>query len=121
MRTVVLSARAVSLVRGETSMKAEVELIEPKIPTGSEFRALVRQMVALFNEYVKLERNVPSETLIAFESPRRLPESLQALAQLALHGFVQTLIAIFRALHEQFHLFVQIHNDLFQNQKLTAN
>jgi ATP-dependent Lon protease len=49
-------------------LEAEVELIMPTDSDITELNALVRQMSALFKEYVKINRSIPSEAVSAFEN-----------------------------------------------------
>ena len=46
---------------------ARIGIIQPVIRTGTKLEALLRQLDGLFADYVKLHRNVPNETIIAFE------------------------------------------------------
>ncbi len=55
-------------------MQAEVEITFEPAPVDAELDALLRHTSSLFAEYVHLNRNVPSEVLVAFENtkdPRR--------------------------------------------------
>ena len=47
---------------------ASIQLIQSPVKPDNKLRALVRQLDSLFAEYVKLHRNIPNETLIAYES-----------------------------------------------------
>ncbi len=49
-------------------LEAEIELITHEIEEGPELDALVRHLSNLFNEYVKLNRNIPGEIYSAFEN-----------------------------------------------------
>lgn len=49
-------------------LEAEIELVSHEIEEGPEIDALVRHMSNLFNEYIKLNRNIPDETIIAFNN-----------------------------------------------------
>lgn len=49
-------------------LEAEIEIISHEIEEGPEIDALVRHMSNLFNEYIKLNRNIPDETIIAFNN-----------------------------------------------------
>lgn len=48
--------------------EAKIEVIIPNIDNDHEMNALVRQMSQLFKEYVKISRNIPNETVTAFEN-----------------------------------------------------
>ncbi len=64
----VFQAKVTDFINYDQFLGANVRVIEFLDPTGTEFRALVRQLIALFNEYIRLNRNIPTETLIAFEN-----------------------------------------------------
>lgn len=48
--------------------EAEIEVIVPEVHSDHEMNALVRQMTQLFKDYVKISRNVPNETIAAFDN-----------------------------------------------------
>ncbi len=48
--------------------EAKIEVIIPEVQNDHEMNALVRQMSQLFKEYVKISRNIPNETVTAFEN-----------------------------------------------------
>lgn len=48
--------------------EAHIEVIIPKAETDHEMNALMRQMTQLFKDYVKISRNIPNETIAAFEN-----------------------------------------------------
>jgi ATP-dependent Lon protease len=55
-------------------LEAEIEIIDVAFEMTPELDALVRHVSGLFSEYIHLNRNVPSEVLVAFENikdPRR--------------------------------------------------
>jgi ATP-dependent Lon protease len=54
--------------KSESFLEVEVEYHPPDENRSTEIDALVRQSSALFTEYIHLSRNVPQETLAAFES-----------------------------------------------------
>ncbi len=49
-------------------LKAKIEVVIPKLVNDHEMNALVRQMTQLFKDYVKISRNVPNETIAAFDN-----------------------------------------------------
>ena len=63
-----LQGRIVEFNENPNFFEAKVEIIVPKLEDDSEMNALVRQLTNLFKEYVKVNRNVPSEAINAFES-----------------------------------------------------
>lgn len=48
--------------------EAKIEIIIPEIPQDHEMNALVRQLNQLFKDYIKINRNIPSETISSFET-----------------------------------------------------
>jgi ATP-dependent Lon protease len=48
--------------------EARIEVIIPLVDNDHEMNALIRQMSQLFKEYVKISRNIPNETVTAFEN-----------------------------------------------------
>ncbi len=70
----IVQASIDSYIANEMFLEATVVLHNPDYRSNPEIDALVRHVSALFSEYVHLNRNIPSETLVAFEnikSPRR--------------------------------------------------
>ncbi len=48
--------------------EAKVEIIVPEILKDHEMNALTRQLNQLFKDYIKINRNIPSETIASFET-----------------------------------------------------
>jgi len=48
--------------------EAEIDLILPTKEDAREKNALIRQMTSLFKEYVKINRNIPSEAISAYDN-----------------------------------------------------
>jgi len=48
--------------------EAEIEIIVPSVEKDHEMNALVRQMTQLFQEYVNIGRNIPKESISAYEN-----------------------------------------------------
>jgi ATP-dependent Lon protease len=63
-----LQARIVEFTNRKEFFEAKVEVIIPETPNDHETNALVRQMSQLFKDYVKISRNVPNETIAAFDN-----------------------------------------------------
>ncbi|MBM4174842.1 MAG: endopeptidase La [Ignavibacteria bacterium] len=57
-----------SFIDNSNYIEAEIEVISHEIEENVEHDALVRHLSNLFSEYVKLNRNIPSETLTAFDN-----------------------------------------------------
>jgi len=56
-------ARAKKFFRGSDSMSVSVSLIEDKVRQDAQLEALMRNVLASFNDYVHLNRRVPDEVL----------------------------------------------------------
>lgn len=63
-----LQGRIIEFTDNKDFFEARIEVILPKIENDHEMKALVRQMTGLFKEYVKINRNIPSEAINAFEA-----------------------------------------------------
>jgi len=48
--------------------EAKVEIIIPTLDNDHEMNAMVRQMTQLFKDYVKISKNVPKDTITAFDN-----------------------------------------------------
>jgi len=57
-----------SFIDNSNYIEAEIEVISHEVEENVEHDALVRHLSNLFSEYVKLNRNIPSETLTAFDN-----------------------------------------------------
>lgn len=63
-----LQAKIVEFTNRKEFFEAKIEVIIPETPNDHETNALVRQMSQLFKDYVKISRNVPNETIAAFDN-----------------------------------------------------
>lgn len=63
-----VQGRIVKFTDNKEHLEAKVEVILPATPTDHEMNALVRQLNQKFKDYLKINRNIPSETISAFES-----------------------------------------------------
>lgn len=63
-----LQAKIVEFTNRKEFFEAKIEVVIPETPNDHETNALVRQMSQLFKDYVKISRNVPNETIAAFEN-----------------------------------------------------
>ncbi|MCX6132476.1 MAG: endopeptidase La [Ignavibacteriales bacterium] len=61
-------------------LEAEIIINDAEVPSGHDIDALVRHASTLFQEYVKLSRNVPPEVLMAFEGIKEPPRKLYYMA-----------------------------------------
>lgn len=64
----VLHGRIIDFTENKDFFEAEIEVIVNIPEKDSEMNALVRQMTQLFKDYVKINRNIPSEAISAFDS-----------------------------------------------------
>ena len=59
-------------IKGFTSNKSffegKIELIIPALDNDHEMNAMIRQMTQLFKDYVKISKNVPKDTITAFDN-----------------------------------------------------
>ncbi|MDI6803751.1 MAG: endopeptidase La [Bacteroidota bacterium] len=55
-------------VSNDEFLEARIKLISPKYESSPEIDAFVRHISSLFTEYIHLNRNLPSEILIAYEN-----------------------------------------------------
>ncbi|MGL4667454.1 MAG: endopeptidase La [Saezia sp.] len=77
----VARARVVSVQVDEDLFLAETEILETGAPDASETEALRRALISQFEQYVKLNRKVPSEILtsiVGIEDAGRLADSIAA-------------------------------------------
>ncbi len=63
-----LQARIVEFTDRKEFFEGKIEVIIPETFNDHEMNALIRQMSQLFKEYVKISRNVPNETIAAFDN-----------------------------------------------------
>lgn len=63
-----LQGRIKNFTDNKNFFEAEIEVIIPEVHSDHEMNALVRQMTQLFKDYVKISRNVPNETIAAFDN-----------------------------------------------------
>ncbi|HTX17082.1 MAG TPA: LON peptidase substrate-binding domain-containing protein, partial [Bacteroidota bacterium] len=61
-------------------LEAELLINKSEVPAGHDIDALVRHASTLFQEYVKLSRNVPPEVLMAFEGIKEPHRKLYYMA-----------------------------------------
>lgn len=91
--------------------EAEIEVVVSKLDNDHEMNALIRQMSHLFKDYVKISRQVPNETITAFDNIEEPDRKLfYAAANITQSIEVkQTLLQKF-TLKEQFFEIVKILN-----------
>ncbi|MBI9072581.1 MAG: endopeptidase La [Melioribacteraceae bacterium] len=63
-----IQGRIVNFTDKKEFFEAEVEVVLPEAVEPREMDALVRQMSTLFKEYAKINKNIPSEAITAFDN-----------------------------------------------------
>jgi ATP-dependent Lon protease len=63
-----IQARIIKFTDRKEFFESKLEIIMPNFVKNPEMDAMQRQMTQLFKEYVKISRNIPSDTLSAFEN-----------------------------------------------------
>ena len=74
-------ARVTRYLETESHFEAEVDLLRPQASGGGEIEALSRSLVSQFEQYVKVNRKVPSEILSSvsgLDDPSRLADTIVA-------------------------------------------
>jgi ATP-dependent Lon protease len=63
-----IQAKIVKFSPREDFFEAKIEVVLPETQNDHEMNAMIRQMSALFKEYVKISRNISNDTLAAFDT-----------------------------------------------------
>ncbi len=63
-----LQARIVEFTKRKEFFEGKIEVLVSESSNDHEMNAMIRQMSQLFKEYVKISRNIPNETLTAFDN-----------------------------------------------------
>lgn len=63
-----LQGRIIEFTNRKEFFEGKIEVIVPATENDHEMNALIRQMSQLFKDYVKISRNVPNETISAFDN-----------------------------------------------------
>jgi ATP-dependent Lon protease len=106
-----LQGKIKKFTRRKEFFEAEIEVIVSRLENDHEMNALIRQMTHLFKDYVKISRQVPNETITAFDNIEEPDRKLfYAAANITQSIEVkQTLLQKF-TLKEQFFEIVKILN-----------
>jgi ATP-dependent Lon protease len=64
----IIQGKIVSFTKNKNFFEANIEVIIPIKEDAKEQNALIRQMTALFKEYVKINRNIPQEAVSAYDN-----------------------------------------------------
>ena len=74
-------ASVTRFIAGKAFLKANVKMVSEEVTPSSELDAHLRKLMDYFTEYVKLNRQIPDEVLMAvgnLETPRRLADTVAA-------------------------------------------
>jgi ATP-dependent Lon protease len=63
-----IQAKIIDFTGAKEFFEAKVELVVPEYLDDAEMNAMIRQMSQLFKDYVKISRNIPNETITAYDS-----------------------------------------------------
>jgi ATP-dependent Lon protease len=61
-------ARIKQFTENKSFFEAKVEIIIPELDNDHEMNAMIRQMTQLFKDYVKISKNIPKDTITAFDN-----------------------------------------------------
>ncbi|MCW8802884.1 MAG: endopeptidase La [Ignavibacteriaceae bacterium] len=61
-------ARIVGFTSNKNFFEGKIEIIIPTLDNDHEMNAMIRQMTQLFKDYVKISKNVPKDTITAFDN-----------------------------------------------------
>jgi ATP-dependent Lon protease len=107
----VVQARIGHFVPNPRCLEAELEMNAAPVVMDSELDALLRHTSSLFAEYVHLNRNVPSEVLVAFENTREPLRRMYYIAANILQSVeVKQRIIQLTGIREQLHELIRILN-----------
>ncbi len=107
----VVQAQVKQFLDNTKFMQAELTINAEQVHVDSELDALLRHTASLFAEYVHLNRNVPSEVLVAFENTREPRRKLFYIASNILQSVeVKQKILQLIGVREQLHEIIRILN-----------
>ena len=106
-----LQAAIREFVPNDKFLEAECRITTPSMVMDSELDALLRHASTLFAEYVHLNRNVPSEVLVAFENTRDARRKMFYIASNILQSVdVKQKILQLHSMRDQMHELIRILN-----------
>lgn len=106
-----LQARIVEFTDRKDFFEANIEIIFSEESIDHEMNALIRQMSQLFKDYVKISRNVPNETIAAFDNIEEADRKLfYAAANIAQSIEMKQGILQKHTLKEQYYEVIKILN-----------
>ncbi len=107
----VIQASVVRFVSNERFLEAECKMENPSDTMDSELDALLRHTSTLFAEYVYLNRNIPSEVLVAFENTKESRRKMFYIASNILQSVdVKQKLLQIPSMREQLHELIRILN-----------
>ncbi|MEK9136889.1 MAG: endopeptidase La, partial [Bacteroidota bacterium] len=107
----VVQASIKAVVPNERLLEAELTIRQEGVQMDSELDALLRHTSSLFAEYVHLNRNVPSEVLVAFENTRDAQRKVFYIASNILQSVdVKQKVLELTGIREQLHELIRILN-----------
>jgi ATP-dependent Lon protease len=106
-----MQATITKVIPNEKFLEAETKVNAERIALDSELDALLRHTSSLFAEYVHLNRNVPSEVLVAFENTKDPQRKVFYIASNILQSVdVKQKILQLVSIREQLHEVIRILN-----------
>ncbi len=93
-------ARIVEFTNNKNYFEAKVEIVIPKLENDHEMNAMIRQMTQLFKDYVKISKNVPKDTITAFDNIEE-PDRKLFYAAANINQTIEVKQAILSEVHNQ--------------------
>ena len=107
----IMQASVIRFMPNERFLEAECSTINQAVDMDSELDALLRHTSTLFAEYVHLNRNVPSEVLVAFENTKDSRRKMFYIASNVLQSVdVKQKLLQMSSMREQLHELIRILN-----------
>jgi ATP-dependent Lon protease len=107
----VVQASINAIVPNEHFLEGDIAVKRVQVQLDSELDALLRHTSSLFAEYVHLNRNVPSEVLVAFENTRDAQRKVFYIASNILQNVdVKQKVLELTGIREQLHELIRILN-----------
>ncbi|MFN0157745.1 MAG: endopeptidase La [Bacteroidota bacterium] len=117
----VVQASVVKFLENKKFLEAELRITDVSATMDSELDALLRHTSSLFTEYVHLNRNVPTEVLVAFENTKDPKRKLFYIASNILQSVeVKQKVLEMPILRDQMHELIRIlnsENDILKIEK----
>ena len=106
-----IQAKIVSFTNRKEFFEGKIEIVLPEVIRDHEMNAMERQMSQLFKDYIKISRNIPAETLTAYENIVE-PDRKLFYAAANINQLIEVKQAILQkyTLKEQFYEVIKILN-----------